>query len=1080
MEKLLLFMCMGLCTLQAMAQNRTISGTVTDEKGNRLERVSVFVKGTQRGTATKDDGTFILSVPANTVALVFGAVGFKTVEMNIADITSPVNVTMAASVSDLDEVMVVAYGTAKKGTYTGAASVIKQSEIKDIPSTSFQNALVGKAPGVQITTPSGQAGTAPSIHIRGIGSMLAGNEPLYVIDGVPVVAGDLGGLSSSYAQGSNVMLSIGSNNVMNSLNPADIESITVLKDAAASALYGSRAANGVIVIQTKRGKRSKPVVNLTSSVGLTPAWATDEYKPADPQAQINMQYMYFWSQGKGTGLTDADATTYALNYLNSVTNPAKGFAMHGYEFSTQGTSWTENLIIKGKTDGIVNREGKYFNWDKAYFGTGIYQTDNLSVSGGDQNTTYFTSVNYTRDQNRIKLNYLDRFAGRGNITQKVGKILEFSTNIAVIRNNQSGYDEDKQTQASYFYQVHNLLWPFYWPTNYKTGDVYTTRYGSLANNALYYNNHWNNNSITTRFSGSEAMTVNFLPVLNLKSIFSYDNTNIKDHVYYDAIHPFGQGTNGWLWEGSTTISKLVSSTTLNYAEQFGRHSLALLGGFEAENNKTDFQRVIATNFPSTALSSLSAAGTPVSVAGYPYGNTMASVLSRAEYNYNQKYFASASYRRDGSSKLAAQTRWGNFWSVAGAWKISGEDFMKTVSVISNLRLRASYGANGTLPPDDYGWRSLTAYNLTYAGNPGGYPSVYGNPNLTWETNYTTNVGLEFGLFNQRLTGSVEYFNRNTKNLLQNTPISMTTGFSNALQNVGEMNNKGIEIELSGDIINKNGLRWSASVNASFIKSKITKLYGGQDIVWIDPTDPNNNNRAQYVYRVGAPTLSFYGYEWGGVDQQNGHNIWYINDPSGPTAGGTITYKGRAAIETDVTNQTAYTKAHYIIMGNAMPTVAGGFSTDVAYKSFTLTLNFIYKLGGNLYDAAFKDVADDGYYSERIRSKYYYDNMWTPTNTKGTLPPIDGTFDHQDPMQYSTRQLHSASFARLKDVNLAYSLPASFIGKAHISSARVFFNGSNLLTVAAYKIADPEVNQYGTRGWETPIGKVYTFGIDVNF
>ncbi len=293
---------------------------------------------------------------------------------------------------------------------------------------------------------------------------------------------------------------------------------------------------------------------------------------------------------------------------------------------------------------------------------------------------------------------------------------------------------------------------------------------------------------------------------------------------------------------------------------------------------------------------------------------------------------------------------------------------------------------------------------------------------------------EFGLFKQRLTGTIEYFNRDSKDLLQDVPTSTTTGFGSALANVGEINNKGIEVEIGGDIINNKSLRWSASVNASFIKSKVTKLYGGRDIIWYDPT--GGDARAQFIYKEGSSTLSYYGYEWGGVDPKNGNNVWYVNNPADPKAGDFL-YNDRGATY-------SFNKANYKIVGDAMPDVYGGFNTDLEYKGVTLGLNFIYKIGGKLYDGASKDISDDGYYWERIRIGSLYANMWTPENTSGNMPLLRGT-DLTDPMQYSTRQMSSASFLRLKNVKLSYDLPGSLIGKIGLASARIFFNGSNLLT-----------------------------------
>ncbi|WP_276480458.1 SusC/RagA family TonB-linked outer membrane protein [Paraflavitalea pollutisoli] len=1054
MNKQMLVLLFVLVTgsLTTFAQT-SIRGVVTDNTTKSpVPSATVQVKGTSTAVITRTDGSYEITLPAQATTLVFMVTGYIPKEVTVGGRTE-INVALETDWSSLDEVMVVAYGTAKKGTYTGSANVIKGSEIKDPPNTSFQGALVGRVPGVQVTAPSGQAGATPSIRIRGIGSINASNEPLYVIDGVPMISGDQGNLSGSY---------IGSNNIMNTLNPADIETITILKDAAASSLYGSRAANGVVLITTKRGKKGKPVVHLASSVGITPSWATDNYEVGGAQEQINMLYRILYDNKTSAGQTAAQANTYALGQLNSK------FNRHGYKFSTAGTALSDNVNIAGMTDGLVNREGTYFDWDDAYFGTGIYQTNDLSVSGGDQNTTYYTSLNYTKDQNRVRINKFDRISGRVNLSQKVGKYLEFTTNIGIARNKQVGFNDTRNTGANYFFQVRNLLWPFYWPTDYKTGLPFTARYGSLAQNNLYYNDQWDNSSITKRFSINETVQLNILPELNIKSVFSFDNSEIKDHLYYSPTHYNGVATNGTISETGTTITKLVSSNTANYAKNFGLHNVSVLGGFEVEKNRTNFQNSIGTNLPSSVLTTLSPAGA-FTASGFEYGNSIVSLLSRVEYNYNQKYFLSGSYRRDGSSKLAPETRWGNFWSVAGSWKISNEEFMKNITFLSNLRLRGSYGINGTLPTQNFGWRSLTSYTLRYNGNAGGFLSTNANPDLTWETNYTTNIALEFGLFKQRLTGTIEYFNRDSRDLLQDVPTSTTTGFSSNLANVGEINNKGIELELGGDIIDNKTFRWSASVNASFITSKVTKLYGGRDIIWYDPT--GGDSRAQFIYREGSSTLSYYGYEWAGVDPKNGNNVWYVNNPTDAKAGDFL-YNDRGATYT-------FNKANYKIIGDAMPDVYGGLNTDVSYKGITLGFNFIYKIGGKLYDGAFKDVADDGYYWERIRVKSLYGDMWTPENTGGTMPLLRGT-DLTDPMQYSTRQMSSASFLRLKNINLSYDLPRNVIGKVGISTARVFFNGTNLLTFSKYKNADPEVNQYGTRGWETPFGKTYTFGIELNF
>lgn len=1033
-----------------MAQTSTVSGTVFAEDNNEpIIGASVLVKGTTLGAVTDIEGKFtILNVPGTAKTVIVSFVGMQKVE---AAIKPAMKVVLKSDSELLDEVMVVAYGTAKKSSYAGSASLVKADALKDIPTTSFENALNGKVAGLQLTNNSGQAGSAPAIRIRGIGSMNAGNEPLYVVDGVPVSSGNTGQMSGELYS---------TNNIMNTLNPEDIESISVLKDAAASSLYGSRAANGVILITTKKGQIGKPVVTLKAEVGFTPCWATDNYETASVQENVNMLYTVFHdARTSGKGETDEKAAAYAIGQLNS------RFNKHGYQFTTNGTGAYENVnILEYDNSG---RGGKYYDWDKAYFRTAIYQTYDMSVSGATQNTNYYTSLSYTQDEGRLKMNSFDRVSGRLNLTQKVGKFLELTTNASLARTKKSGYDT-RNTGSNYFMQTRNLLWGLYWPTDYKTGELWTERYGSYAYNGLYYDKEWENGSTSTKIIAAETLTLHLMPGLDLRSIYSYDNTTVKDHIYYSANHYKGSADNGNVNEYRTTYEKMVTSTTANYTGTFDKHTVGTMVGFEAEKNKTDYVRATGSNLAVSTIHTVSTAGTQTS-AGYSWGNSMVSVLSKLDYNYDERYFISGSYRRDGSSRLSKQERWGNFWSVAGAWNIMREGFMSKYSFLSNLRIRASYGINGTLPSDNYGYMSLMSYTSKYMGNPGGTITTVTNDKLSWETSYNTNVGIDFGFFGQRLRGTVEYFNRDSKNLLQDVPISMVTGFSSTLRNVGCINNHGVEVELSGDIIDSKGWLWSADVNATFLRSEVKELYGGADIIWYDPT--SSDSRAQYVYREGQSTLAFYGYEWAGVDKTNGKNVYYVNDPKNGKAGD-FEYNGRGATYD-------YNNANYTIIGNAVPKVYGGINTSVSYKGIALSLGFTYKIGGDLYDGAYMDVADDGYYWERIRAKSYYNNLWTPDHTNGTEPRIEGV-DLDDPQQYSSRHLFNASYLRLKNLSLAYTLPKAMTRKAFIENARLFFTASNLWTIAKYKEADPEVSEYGTRGWETPIGKTFVVGVELKF
>ena len=1058
MRKPLLILCnLFLClTLFGQAQNK-VTGTVTSKDGSNIS-ASILIKGTTQGTSADAGGNYSIdNVPSNAV-LIFSSVGYKTLEVPVNN-RKVVNTSLEPDAQALDEVIMVAYGTSTKGTFTGSASVIDPKGITETPTTSFQDGLAGKAAGVQVANSSGQAGAATSIRIRGIGSMNASNEPLYVIDGVPVTSGNAGQLSD-YTNATN--------NVMNTINPADIESITILKDAAASSLYGSRAANGVVLITTKKGKTGKPKITLRSSVGFTPSWATDNYETGSTQENVNLLYRVFHDYNTGRGIAEATANSDALRRLNVK------FNKHGYKFETSGTGVAENVNIVGLTDGIENRDGKYYDWEDALFRTGVYQTNDISVSGGDENTKYYSSLSYTKDQNRIKINEYDRITGRVNLSQKIGKHVEFNSNVNVSSGDMSGYNDTRSTGSNYYLQTRNLLWGLYWPTDYKTGNDWTARYGSYAQNNIFYDKEWENSGKTVRITANEALIINILPELNVKSVFSYDNITTKDHIYYSAKHYNGSNTNGSVTEMTTSEKKLVSSTTINFDKSFDKHRLGLLAGFEAEKNDWDYQRSTGTKLPSSALHTVATAGEKDATA-YFAGNAMQAFLSRAEYNYDDRYYLSASFRRDGSSKLGPETRFGNFYSVAGSWRIDKESFMENQDVFSSLRLRGSYGVNGTLPSPNYGWRSLTSYGNSYMENAGGGISTIADPKLTWETNYSTNLALEFGLFKQRVFGTIEYFNRDSRDLLQPVQISRVTGFYSTLQNVGEINNHGLELSLGGDIISTNKVRWSANVNASIINSKVTKLYRaegeakGANILWTDPT--GGDDRANYIFSEGESTLAFYGLEWGGVDPANGKNRWFVNDPNDKAAGDFL-IDGRGA-------SYDFQDANRIIIGNGIPKVYGGLSTNVEFKGITLGLNFIYKIGGSLYDGAAKDVIDDGYYWERIRAKSEYDNMWTVENPKGNLPKMDG-FDPEDAIQKSSRHIHDASFLRLKNITLGYNLPKSIINSVGITNTRVYFTGTNLLTFSKYKLADPEVNQYSTRGWETPYGKTYSFGIELSF
>lgn len=1034
----------------AFAQEKEISGTVTDEDNEPLPGVNIMVEETDNGIQTDFDGAYSIHVEKGQT-LKFSSVGYETQSFTVGS-DNTIDIVLKEATAKLDEAIVVAYGESTKETFTGSASVVESQEISDIPTPSFEDALAGKAPGVNVTKSSGQVGSTTDIQIRGIGSMNASTQPLYVVDGVPVESGNTGQLDDEI---------LATNNIMNTLNSEDIESISILKDAAASALYGSRAANGVIVVTTKSGEKGKPKIKVKSSVGFSPSWATDNFEPASTQQNVNYLYRVFHDFNTSDGTSDADANADALDKLNDK------FNQHGYYFETDGNGLDENVNIKGLDDGVVNREGKYFDWEDAYFRSAVNQTNDVSISGGSDKTTYFASFSNSTDEGRVKTNDQNRISGRLNFTQELGKHVEFSSKVNVAKTRLKGFNDSRNLGANYYEQTRNLLWGLYWPTDYKTGEPWKARFGSLAQNNVFYDQEWENSSKTLRVTANESLKVNILPELSVKTIFSYDNYETKDHIYYSREHYNGDGL-GKVDEMSTNHTDIISSTTLNYDKTFDRHHISFLAGYEVERDRVAHQRSSGKDLPASNLHTVATAG-DLDADAFKDGHNMMSVLTRLEYSFNEKYNISGSYRRDGSSKFGPDSRWGNFWSVGASWSVDKEPFMENIETVSNLKLKASYGVNGTLPPSNYGWRSLTGYSSQYRDKPGGTLNNLADENLSWETNRTTDVGLDFGLFDSRLYGSVDYFNRDSKDLLQDVPISRVTGFGSTLKNIGSINNKGIEVALGGDIIRNQNLTWSADVNASFLDSKVEKLSGGDDIIWNNDVD----GTAQYIYREGESTLAFYGYEYAGVDPDNGKDMFYVNDEDDPEKGDFL-QDGRGATYD-------YDEANYTIIGDGIPTVSGGFSTNVSYKGIGLGLDFIYKLGGKLYDGAEKDVADDGYYWERIRSKYAFDDMWTEDNPNSSLPKVRGT-DPTEAIQYSGRHIYSASFLRLKNIKLSYDFPSGFVHDIGLglTGIKVYTIGTNLLTASKYKHADPEVGQYAARGWETPYAKNYTFGIELSF
>lgn len=999
-----LFICIGMVT----AQTQKVSGVVISEEDNLpIVGASVIVQGTTMGTITDYDGKFtLLNVSATAKNLEVSFVGMKSKTVAIKEF---LKISLAADAELLDEVLVTGYGNFKKSSFTGSASNLNTEKLQDVPALSVSSKLAGGVSGVQITSTSGQPGAVESVRIRGMGSINASNEPLYVIDGVPMYNGDVSGFS--YSQGGSGLLS--------TINTNDIESMTVIKDAAAASLYGSRAANGVIVITTKRGSAGKTDFNFKSNFGFSNM--AINYRPVlGGEARRELLHL---------GLYNA--------YMNNETNPTPAAA----------TAYADKNIDKY----AAKPWSGYTDWRDILFQNGFHQNYEFSAQGGSDKTKFYSSMSYTKQEGITKNSGYERITGSANVNHK-------ANNIALDFNSMISYSNQSQTSegssfASPIMATTMSVSPSSYPYN-KDGS-YSTNFPAVggANIVQTMDFNYDKNSIFRSLSTASA-SWNIWDNLSIKEVFNFDFNQANNRVWWDPRSNDGKDSKGVFQRYIMNRRKWSSQTQLTYDKVFAeKHAIDVLAGFETEDYKMDYVYANGSNYPGYMEEITNAAITRASSNKSQY--RMVSFLGRFNYSFDNKYYFSASYRKDGSSRLASDSRWGDFWSVSGSWRLTQEKFMEGVlDVLTDAKLRASYGVNGTQPSDYYGYMGLFEYGSNYNGLPGGTQTRIYNPNLSWEKNYATNIGIDVTLWN-RLSISFDWYNRNTKDLLLDQPISLVTGFESILKNVGAMRNRGFEIEIKSTNISKNDWHWTTSFNLGHNNNKLTKLVGNQ-------TEMIDANGLQ-IHRVGKPYNSFYVYEYAGVDPATGKESYYIND-------GTAN---------DRKTTTDHSKAHKVIVGDANPTVAGGLSNFVSWKDFDLNFTFTYSFGGKAYDRA-KWIHSNGgtyHYDGNIPSFYKLDDTWKKPGDNAKLPQ----FVKGNTFYESSRWLFSTNHVRLKNITLGYKLPNNIIRKVGLNKLRAYASASNLFTIKSKNLYfDPEVPANGLVRFETPALRTVTFGIEVGF
>lgn len=1023
------------------AQSKNVTGTVTDENSEPLPFVSVVVKGTTQGTTTGIDGNFALDVQ-NSDVLVFSFVGYSTIEIPVGN-QKNIAVQMKPDSKILDEVMVVAYGTTTKKSFTGSAATVKADKLEKIPVTSFDKALQGNVSGLQVSSSSGQPGSATSVRIRGVGSLSASSQPLYVVDGVAINGGNLSSISNSN-NGT-------STNPLASINPDDIASFTVLKDASAASLYGSRAANGVVIITTKKGKEGKAKIEAKAQWGFSDR-AVEGY-------DLMSADKFYQKAHEGI------ANVYGVPTADAATAGQIGFQ----PFKVPDG---EQVIL---ADGSINPNAQLMvntDWRDHVYRVGKSQEYSVRVSGGNDKASYFISGGYLNQEGIVVQSDYKRYTTTINVDAKANDWLK------VGMNNNLSYSEQNTppgTGGGANPVRMSILFPSAIPL-YQLDDNFNPIPDGKGGYLYNYDNQVSNDfnpigityadiykTITARVLSNAYAEASLTKDLTAKSVFAIEATGLNETRYYNPDHGNGAGPGGLSNKYRTTNVTLTSTNTLNWKKQLNEnHNFNVLVGQEAVKNSYNYFTAGKAKFPAGGLDQLTAGSDLKTISEYTSNWSLLSFFTRVNYDYKSKYYLSGSVRRDGSSRFGDENKYGTFFSIGGSWRITEEEWMPDFYWLDDLKLRASYGTSGNDAVGNFASLDLLQFGWNYAGDPGLIYSQLANPGLTWEQNDNLNIGVDLTIFNN-ITTSFEFYKRYSKQLLLDVPTSLTTGFDSRTDNVGNMTNTGFEWNVSSTNISNSDFVWTTDFNFTYNKNEITSLPQDQII------------QGSKVWREGASLYTFYIQEWAGVNRENGRPMWLLNDPENaeklmaqyPTE--VYEYDGKI-----VTSKYAF--AQKAEVGDALPKFYGGLTNGFSYKGFDASFLVFFSIGGKVYDYTEADLSHGGKTVGQNLLASQYDT-WSPENTDSDNPQyIYGNPDK--PNSRSTRFLHDASYVRLKNITIGYTLPKSLVSKIGISNAKVYVQGNNLLTFSGLKGLDPEQALSGTTDYNIPNTKSINFGINL--
>ena len=948
--------------LTVTQQTGKIKGTIVDSKtGEPVIGASVKVKGTKLAAVTDLNGEFELNTHAN-ATLQISYVGFKETEVKASN---GMKISLEEDTESLEEVVVVGYGTQKKESLTGAMANIKGEKLKDITSATVENMLNGKVSGVYVAPGSGRPGSTGAIIIRGQTSINGATAPLWVVDGVIV------------------------GNSAGDLNPDDIETMTVLKDAASTAIYGSEGANGVVVVTTKQAKHEKMSISLSAKAGLSTL-----------------------NRGNLEMMDGAEFYDYYKSFQNveSVNFPR----------------WNEDL------------RNSNFDWFKLAKKTGSTQDYNLTLNGGSENIQSMFTLGYFKEEGAVKGYDMNRYSTRIKVVYKPYEWLTIKPNISGSRTN----DKDKQYSVGAMYSM--MPWDSPYDEN---GNLVPNYYSGWVNSKA--TNYLNDlaagdysTSTTYDLSGGLDFDIQITPWLTFSSVNNYSYYNSQTHGYYDPKSSSGEGVNGRTTEYNYVSTRRYTNQLLRFKKSWGKHNVNALLAYEFNDYEMKYTDVYATGFIS-GFEDFMTAAKPEMATGYRTAWAKQSYFTQWRYDYDSRYYGELSLRRDGRSNFGSNNRYGNFFSVSGAWNINNESWFKA-DWVDQLKLRAAFGSVGNVPTSLYPSYSLYSVGATYNENPGALISQIGNKDLTWEKTYTTGVGVDASFWQNRLHATLDYYIKNTSNILYQVPVTGLVGVTSIWKNIGKMRNTGIELTVGGDIIRTKDLTWNVTANISHNSNELRDLYKQRDangnyvvkpVLISDGTSIAGT--AQRILEIGEPVDTYYMKEWAGVNPEDGKPQWYMDDENGNK------------VKTD-----SYSKASYYKCGKASPDVYGSFSTSLFYKNFDLQANFGYSLGGQIYSYYRQEFDSDGAYAGD-RNQMKLQKGWSRWEKPGDIATHPrAMYNNQDKGNLaSSRYLESSDYLKLRSLTLGYNFDLKKYG---IQTLRLSVSGENLFTITDYSGVDPEL------------------------